>query len=420
MQRSNKPKALPSFVTAAAAKRAVAFPPQQQQQSSVVSSTPSQQYEELQSDQPLQHQPRQHQQSTSYIPMGNNDKDPFSTPARRRRIIAEFAKVALRSYYITACDRVVVYRIRHAAARTIQLAYFCYRARIQIALLRAARRLRMTILLQVRGRMLIAKQELHRRQRERLRRIKLRLALNVQRLWRIYCARKILRDLRNARDRKRHEARVAAAIHMERATRGFIARRQCRRLRDVQSKRNAILHAAAVRIQTRQRILLAKKEVVRRKRLRWAWRLVIQACVHWRWEVRRRKERRAAVNIQRVLRGHLARQRVRRMSEDARLSFLAAEAHSVGGGYSVGMADDEDGGDVDAVEVISMVDVRLLQQLVTLGPAETVKWFLRRSVLTYLSSYGYSMGSFLLQVITSFCSDVMMMLLMIMMLLMMI
>ena len=92
---------------------------------------------------------------------------------------------------------------------------------------------------------------------------------------------------------------------------------------------------------------------------------------------------------------------MRRMREDARLSFLAAEAHSVGGGYSVGMADDEDGGDVDAVEVISMVDVRLLQQLVMLGPAETVKWFLRRSVLTYLSSYGYSMGSFLLQVMRS-------------------
>ena len=400
MQRSNKPKALPSFVTAAAAKRAVVFPPQQP---SVVSSSQAQQYEELQTDQPLQqHQPRQHQQqSAPYVPNGNNDKDPFSTPARRRRIIAEFAKVALRSYYITACDNVVVYRIRHAAARMIQLAYFCCRARIVITLLRAARRLRMTILLQVRGRMLIAKQELHRRRRERLRRIKLRLALNVQRLWRIYCARKILRDLRNARARKLHEGRIAAAIHMERVTRGFIARRQCRRLRDVQSKRNAVLHAAAVRIQTRQRILLAKKEVVRRKRMRWAWRLVVQACVHWRWEVRRRKERRAAVNIQRVLRGHLARQRVRRMREDARLSFLAAEAHSVGGGYSVGMADDEDGGDVDAVEVISMVDVRLLQQWVMLGPAETVKWFLRRSVLTYLSSYGYSMGSFLLQVMRS-------------------
>ena len=402
MQRSNKPKALPSFVAAAAAKRAIAYP---SQQPSVVSSSQSQQYEERQQDQPQQYQRRQPQQpSTASVPNGNDEKDPFSTPARRRRIIAEFAKVALRSYYITACDNVVVYRIRHAAARTIQLAYFCYRSRIMIAILRAARRLRMTILLQVRGRMLIAKQELYRRRRERLRRIKLRLALNVQRLWRIYRARKKLRELRNARDRKLHAARVAAAIHMERVTRGFIARRQCRRLQDVQSKRNAVLYAAAVRIQTRQRILLAKKEVVRRKRLRWAWRLVVQACVHWRREVRRRKQHRAAVNIQRVLRGHLARQRVRRMREDARLSFLAAEAHSVGGGYSVGMADDDDGGEVDAVEVISMVDVRLLQQLVTLGPAETVKWFLRRSVLTYLSAYGYSMGSFLLQVIRSSCS----------------
>ena len=46
--------------------------------------------------------------------------DPYSTPARRRRIIAVFAKSVLRQYCITACSRVARQRLERWAAIQMQ------------------------------------------------------------------------------------------------------------------------------------------------------------------------------------------------------------------------------------------------------------------------------------------------------------
>jgi hypothetical protein len=55
--------------------------------------------------------------------------DPLSTPARRRRIIAEMSKSTLRKWYITACDIVHRQRVETAAATRIQSMYRCCIAR---------------------------------------------------------------------------------------------------------------------------------------------------------------------------------------------------------------------------------------------------------------------------------------------------
>ena len=46
--------------------------------------------------------------------------DPFSTPARRRRIIADVAKQVLKQYCITACKNVYIFRKQTKAAIIIQ------------------------------------------------------------------------------------------------------------------------------------------------------------------------------------------------------------------------------------------------------------------------------------------------------------
>jgi hypothetical protein len=51
--------------------------------------------------------------------------DPLSTPARRRRIIAEMSKITLRKWYVVACDNVHRQRVETAAATRIQSMYRC-------------------------------------------------------------------------------------------------------------------------------------------------------------------------------------------------------------------------------------------------------------------------------------------------------
>ena len=47
-------------------------------------------------------------------------KDPFSTPARRRRLISDMAKFLMKQYCLKACKNVHIYRIHSAAALIIQ------------------------------------------------------------------------------------------------------------------------------------------------------------------------------------------------------------------------------------------------------------------------------------------------------------
>lgn len=57
-------------------------------------------------------------------------RDPISTPARRRRLAAEFTRKIVRDYYITACKSVHNQRLRYHASKLIQTAYRGYRARL--------------------------------------------------------------------------------------------------------------------------------------------------------------------------------------------------------------------------------------------------------------------------------------------------
>lgn len=77
----------------------------------------------------------------------NRVRDPISTPARRRRIIADHARAALRLAYIQACNNVYMIRRNNKASKVIQGAYRRYKA--YQCLLRFVSDLRVVVYLQM-------------------------------------------------------------------------------------------------------------------------------------------------------------------------------------------------------------------------------------------------------------------------------
>jgi hypothetical protein len=56
-------------------------------------------------------------------------RDPISTPARRRRLAAEFTRKIVRDYFMKACKNVSYQRLQYNASRTIQMAFRRHQAR---------------------------------------------------------------------------------------------------------------------------------------------------------------------------------------------------------------------------------------------------------------------------------------------------
>ena len=320
--------------------------------------------------------------------------DPFSTPARRRRIIADVVKFLLRQYYIKACENVIRFRKWTAASLVIQRAWRCHVARKRRRALMLSKRFRASIILQCLVRCSVARRKLKRLRLAEWTRRAIKLAKALQAFWRGRLLRR-----RKKREQALHRARMLkkkahAALEIERCFRGMRGRRLARHRLLMRSELHRRRHLAAIKIQScaRRRRALLRVEKMRQRR-RAVWRVGIR-CKTWYRRFRQRRHR-AAVAVERILRGFLARRRVSRARKDKlrrereeaerrHLELLREEAAT------------------RRIEVRLAVNTAILRRIGALGPAEAVLWSLKHNILRFHdddAGCGYSLGPVLLQVV---------------------
>jgi hypothetical protein len=148
----------------------------------------------------------------------------FSTPARRRRIIADFTKKTLKGYCISACVNVKRMRLERIKSIIIQCAYRCYRSKRILKTIIFIRRTKAVIIIQMLWRRYYSKKELKWRRAA----YRLKLATNLSRLcqrrWREIKKRKTLRN-RIIKHRLRIlKIKNYSALTIQRVARGIFGR----------------------------------------------------------------------------------------------------------------------------------------------------------------------------------------------------
>ena len=324
--------------------------------------------------------------------------DPFSTPARRRRIIADVAKFLLRQYCVKACDNVVRFRQWTKASTAMQCAWRCHSAHQRLSRLRFARRHTAAIVVQRAVRGLMARRELRRRRLAEWTRRATALALALQAAVRWH-----RRERRKKEDRALHRARMlrrkhAAALVIQQLYRGTRGRRAALLRRQLQSELYRRRHFAAITVQSCWRRMRAKGFVqARRRRRRAQWKVTAYAlCWQRRWRAHRVS---ACINMQRICRGFLGRARVRQAREArARALWEAAERRRLEALRLAALAAAEEAA-TRRIEVRLAVKLAILKRISVLGPAEAVLWSLKHKILRYGTALGYSLGAVLVQVV---------------------
>jgi hypothetical protein len=332
--------------------------------------------------------------------------DPFSTPARRRRIIAEVAKAALRKYCITACENVIVFRNRTAAAVAIQCALRKGRAQRKVKQMIFVKKTKAAVLIQTRIRIRIAKLCRMRRFRERLLMWKKRLANVVTNLYNYRKQRMariaMLIALRLAREKKE----LRAATNMQRMLRGHFGRLKYMRLDSFRLAARKRRNDAAVLIQSHMRRLKAMKWYkywCRRKRAV----VCVQRTVSSWWNRRRRKRNIAVTKIQRLVRGHLGRGRAKRIYA-IREEMLRKESlllwellqREVVADVARRVAK-EVVPHARSMDIHVDVDSALLDRMTQQGAPAVVQWCLDNAIIQYRSGLGYRAGAIVQQVVRS-------------------
>jgi hypothetical protein len=140
-------------------------------------------------------------------------KDPHSTPARRRRIIADVARFLVRQYCVKACSNLHTLRVHTAAALVIQCGYRCSLARRVHHMKRLKRWTRCATAIQLVRRAFLAKKELRRLRIEAAVRACLAAAIRLQAWARRLAAARLGALLRAQR-------RAGAAMVLQRMQRG--------------------------------------------------------------------------------------------------------------------------------------------------------------------------------------------------------
>ena len=300
-------------------------------------------------------------------------EDSFSTPARRRRIIADVARNAVRLYCNEGCKSIAYSKNRNYAAVVVQCSFRSYRALGTISKLRNAKLRRLALVIQCLVRSFIAKRTVSILRAKR----RARSALLIQCAWRVFLAARLVRK---ARAQFLLERRIASAIKIQEYIRNYNRR-----------KKYLLELRSAIRMQCRGRVWLAARKVKALRIIQRAKALLIKRILQW-WMRRIKRRTAAAVVLQRYtrwrkvflasrtiqcfLRRRIALMRRYLLREDLRISRLR-----------------------DEVEIRAVATIDLLLLLTQLGPEAVLKWFLRNSVLNYTVLGGFSLGSVLLQVI---------------------
>lgn len=150
--------------------------------------------------------------------------DPFSTPARRRRIIAEFTKKVLKNYCIIACQNIYLFRIHIKSCIIIQCIYRRYKSKVILFNLKYNKLLKATIKIQSIWRMTLAKLLLIKLRKELLLKQQFKLMTVTTNLWLTYknklatLARLLMLKLKRQKDESN------ACILIQRIFRGYRSR----------------------------------------------------------------------------------------------------------------------------------------------------------------------------------------------------
>ena len=337
------------------------------------------------------------------VPATTPGVDPFSTPARRRRIVADVSRFLLKQYCLKACDQVLYRRRANAACLKIQCSWRMYWARRRLLRLRWRRQRLSANKIQRIARAFLARCELLRRRKARETAQRLRLALLVQRAWRAMKIRRRKARERAARIARREGKRHAAAVHVQRVTRGMIARNRSRQLREKRGRIWELKKRSAITIQCKIRQHIAYKTFLKLKCI--YLKIAIAVLMWWR---RRRWQRSAAARLlQRVARGAICRWRYRRKKralDDARRAKLAAEERKKQElRFQQLLSQATAKAEEDAslwLTLRARVELRLLRHLAAMGPQETMLWAITSGLLSFQHGLGYSVGEAALQALS--------------------
>lgn len=328
--------------------------------------------------------------SSSLPPTNSSSRhDPFSTPARRRRLVADVARFLLKQYCTQACSLVHISRVRNRAATIIQCLFRCYRARLLYRRLLFLKHSAAAIRLQALFRKVAAKDILRKLQAQHRLKLAVDLAICLQCLSRVRRSRVIVARVR--------QEKTSIAIGVQRLLRGRIGRRRAlQRRRQLEQLRNA-KERAAIRLQSHQRRLVAERVLIQmRKIFELEMSMSSRIALHWRRCCRRRCG--AAIFIQRVVRGRCGRKiamiaalrRQDKVRQDTELRLMAREDHRA----SLLRAQHR-------VEIRVDLSPSLLSSLKRCKIATLIKWCVEQSVLKYEADDrgSYAMGDVIKQVL---------------------
>jgi hypothetical protein len=236
--------------------------------------------------------------------------DKFSTPARRRRIIADVATFLIEQYYTKACKNVHRMRVERAASVRIQCFVRTVLAIARLKLLREGKQYRAVVRMQTCYRCYYARLLLRYLRHQRHLQLATQLAMYVQSLYRMRKAKSLVRKLRL----KRADARRYACIVIQCCWRTALARTKYKRLVANFEHLQCRKHVRAIKIQSVMRMFLARRFVLRLKKTKIASRTITRAGSMFIQRMKS-KQTEAAITIQRHVRRMLCKIRVRKLKK---------------------------------------------------------------------------------------------------------
>ena len=331
--------------------------------------------------------------------------DPFSTPARRRRIIADVAKKVLKHYCLTACDNVHRLRIETAASIIIQCAWRCCRARRRLRRLKRRKQRKNAIIIQSYTRRFLAILLRRKLTKDRFQQNGRRLKSLLVPRWRSYVERmNTRRDLYHKclkRRKKRHEA----AITIQKHSRRCVFHQVVQILLYAKKIKNYKFNRDATKIQSMARMFVKRQQYQRWKKHKASIEMVRRNVHKW-WElcktrkrIRLKKLNAAAVKIQTQVRRMLAMKLLQKLREEAAAKALIVPIREPTPEpiiYPLKPSPRR-----ERIEIRVEMNVSIIQSLKAGGWRNFIMWCLENAILYYNIDTGYRPGAIILQVMKS-------------------
>lgn len=232
-------------------------------------------------------------------------KDAFSTPARRRRLIADLTKVLLKKYCGEACRNVARHRLESASANTIQRLAREYCAKIILARLKLKRNIALALIMQMCFRRYAARKCLRDLKLRWLLRRRRTAAILIQARWRMYLAKKYVGECRRLYLEKVARLRFAAAVKLQTWWRSFLHMKLLRVLKRAHYQEQQRKCKSAQLIQSIARRKLSYSVVRRLRRCKKARWIIRGAVMNW-WRCRLRVRHKMSIRISRIIRSQVA------------------------------------------------------------------------------------------------------------------